>query len=166
MALIVEDGSGVAGANSYVSVAEVRAWAGVRGLTLPATDGAVEILVVKAMDFLESFRARFTGSKTDSAQALQWPRTGATLDGVALDDDVIPAELKSALFQLTVDAQTLELQPTGTGREVLREKVDVLETEYAERGSGTVQPQFTKALAFLQPLLNSGGAFGLRTVRV
>ncbi len=166
MALIVEDGSGVAGANSYASVAEVRAWAGVRGLTLPATDGAVEILVVKAMDFLESFRARFTGSKADAAQALQWPRTGATLDGVLLEDDVIPAELKSALFQLTVDAQTLDLQPTGTGREVLREKVDVIETEYAERGSGTVLPQFTKALAFLQPLLSSSGAFGLRTVRI
>lgn len=165
MALIVEDGSGVAGANSYVTVAEVRAWAGARGLTLPAGDSTVEQLILKAMDLVESFRARFTGSKTDAAQALQWPRTNASLDGAELEDDVIPAELKSAVFQLTVEAQSTDLQPTGSGQEVLREKIDVIETEYAKRGSGSVTPQFNKAMAFLEPLFKSGG-LGIQTLRV
>lgn len=166
MALIVEDGSGVAAANSYVSVAEARAWVGARGLTLPAGDTAVEQLLLKAMDLLESYRSQFSGAKTSASNPLQWPRTGATLDGVALDDDVIPTELKSALIQLAFDAQTTDLQPTGSGREVVREKIDVIETEYAKRGSGSITPQLNKALAFLQPLLRVGGAFGVRVVRV
>lgn len=165
MALIVEDGSGVAGANSYVSVADAKVWAGARGLTLPSADADIEKLIVKAMDLVESYRSRFSGSKTDSAQALQWPRTGASLDGAELDDDVIPTELKSAVYQLAFEAQSTDLQPTGSGQEVLREKVDVIETEYAKRGSGSVTPQFNKAMAFLEPLFKGGG-MSIRTLRV
>lgn len=166
MALIVEDGSGVAAANSYVSVAEARAWVGVRGLALPSGDSAVEQLLLKAMDLVESYRSQFSGAKSSASNPLQWPRTGASLDGVELESDVIPAELKSALIQLAYEAQSTELQPTGSGREVVREKIDVIETEYAKRGSGSIAPQFNKALAFLQPLLRSSGAFGVRVVRV
>lgn len=166
MALIIEDGTGVANANSYVSLVDARAWAALRGVSLPAVDADAEVALMKAMDFIEALRLRFSGSKTLSTQSLQWPRTGATLDGVALDDDAMPSELRSAQVQLAIDSTSVDLQPTGTGQEVLREKIDVIEVQYAERGAGTVQPQLNKAMAFLEPLFKNSGFSTLRTVRV
>lgn len=166
MAITVEDGSGVAGANSYISIADAKAWASSRGLTFPTVDADVEKVLLSAMDYLESLRAQYSGSKSDPANPLQWPRQKATLDGVLILPTVIPTELKSAQVQLAYEAQTTELQPTGSGQEVASEQVDVLNVSYFKRGLSTVQPQFNKALAFLQPLLKTGGAFGVRTVRV
>lgn len=170
MALVIEDGSGVAGANSYATVAEARAYAEARGLSLPAApagDAAVEKALVLACDKLETYR--FKGDKTDEANALAWPRANVYIGAAvaALAEDAIPDKLKQAQCQFAVEsAAGTDLQPTGTGREVIRTKVDVLEKEYAPTGSGTVTPQFNKAEALLAPLLASGGAFGLTVVRV
>jgi hypothetical protein len=77
----------------------------------------------------------------------------------------VPELVKRAQCQLAIDAATYDLMPTGAGREVVREKVDVIETEYAQRGSASVTPLFHKALSFLCPLFrNSSGR--LRVVRV
>lgn len=166
MALIIEDGSGVAGANSYATVAEARAYALARGLSLPAADADVEKALVLACDKIETYR--FKGNKTDEANALEWPRAGVYVgaSSVELANDEIPDRLKMAQAQFAAEsAGGTSLQPTGTGREVIRTKVDVLETEYAPRGSGSVTPQFNKAEALLAPLLTSGGAFGLTVTR-
>ncbi len=69
MALEVEDGTGKADANSYVSVAEYRAYAQARGVSLPVDDAQVEAQLTQAMDYVESFRAKYQGRKT-------WPRPG------------------------------------------------------------------------------------------
>lgn len=167
MALIIEDGTGVVGANSYIDAATARAYADARGLTLPAADAEVERLLVKAMDFIESFRGEFQGIKTSVDQALQWPRRGALLDGYPIDEDAIPTVLASAQAQLAADANLQDLMPIGTGKEVVMEKVDVVQVQYAETGDANPQPIFTKAEALLKPLLKSG-LFGgvLRSVRV
>lgn len=166
MALVIEDGSGVAGANSYIGVTAARAYASARGLSLPAADADVEVLLVKAMDYIEAFRTEFQGLKTDATQALQWPRTGATLDGYEVASDTIPTVLASAQAQLAADANLQELMPTGTGREVVMEKVDVISVQYAESGDTNPQPIFTKAEALLKPLLKRGLFGPLRSLRV
>lgn len=153
-------------AQSYASVAEVKAYATLRGLDLPADDVAVEKLIILAMDFVESFRADFQGSKVTAEQSLQFPRTGVQLDGFTLDSAVIPKCLKDAVAQLACDANTAELMPVGDGREVLREKVDVIETQYAQSGVTNVQPVFTKAEALLEPLLIRGVWGTLSSLRV
>lgn len=165
MALTIEDGSLVAGANSYATVAECRAYAALRGLTLPVADGEVEILLIKAADYLESFEGRYKGSRVNATQALAWPREYVIIYGS--DDfpvDEIPEQLKNAQCQLAFDAIANDLQATGTGREVVKEKVDVIEVEYAPGGGHVVQAVFAKAMAFLQPLFNSG--FAVKSVRV
>lgn len=167
MAIVVETGLGVSGANSYVSVADARVWASSRGITLPVTDAEVEVLLLKAVDVVESFRARYSGKKTSVSNPLQWPRTGAQLDGVEIASDAIPLEVIYAQVQLACDANQIgDLQPLGTGQEVVREKIDVIETQYAERGSGSVLPQLNKAMAFLEPLFTSFGGGFVPTLRV
>lgn len=158
MPLVIENGSLVAGANSYVSVAEARAYAAARASTFPADDTEAEAALIVAMDYLEGFRDQFKGKKVDPAtQALQWPRTGVQIDGWDVPADHIPKELKAAQMQLAVEsAAGTDLMPTGDGREVIREKVDVLETEYAPGAGGAPQPVLAKVRALLAPLLSAG----------
>ena len=166
MALVIEDGSLVAGADSFVTVAEVRAFAEARASdsNLPAADADVEPLVRQAGDYIEALRDDFQGAKITKDQSLQFPRYNVFVDGFEYDADEIPPVLKSAQCQLAIDASGgVDLQPTGDGQPIKKEKVDVLETEYFT-GSGAPQPVLTRARALLRPLLKNGGS--LSTVRV
>lgn len=177
MAIIVEDGTGVAGANSYVTLAEARDYAAGRGVTL-GDDAAVTVLLNKAMDYIESFRAQYQGRKTyptgahPAPQALQWPRKGVRIDGLVWASDAIPAELKAALCQTIIEAHTRpdgNLAPSSDGKVVKREKVDVIEREfmtYDELGNNVPGSLSYPAVDWLlEPLFGSYG-LSLRTVRV
>lgn len=164
MALVIEDGSLVTGANAFVTVAEVRAFAGARASTLAQDDPAIEKAVILAGDFVEALRGQFRGRKVTADQALQFPRLDLTVDGYPVAKDAIPKVLKDAQCQLALYVLAgTELQPSGNGREVIREKIDVLETEWKPGTGSNPQPALTKARALLAPLL-SGGAFGGLTV--
>lgn len=165
MSLIIETGSGVTGANSYVTVLELRAFGTLRGLTL-GSDAALEIALVLACDKLES-SYKYKGRKTVETQPLLWPRQLVYLEDAynPLSSTSIPDKLKQAQCQFAYEATLRDLQPTGTGQEVLKKKVDVIEIEYAKSGSGTITPEFNKAEEMLRPLLLDAG-FGLTTVRI
>lgn len=173
MALVIEDGTGKVDSDSYVTVAEARAYASRRGTALSADDAEVEVQLHNGMDYLESKRALYQGSKTypENPQALQFPRTGVTVDGTELAVDAIPVELKKAQCQLCVEQQKgLSLLAGSDGRVVLREKVDVLEVQYASPAdfSGGVggMPSYPAVDALLEPLYGPSGGFGFSTVRV
>ena len=167
MPLVIENGSLVQDANSYVSVADARAYAEARASTFPADDTEAEAALIVAMDYLESLRAEYQGSKVSpGVQALQWPRTGVVIDGWEVPITHIPNELKFGQIQLAIEsANGTDLTPTGDGREVIREKVDVLETEYAPGAGGSPQPVFVKVRAFLAPLFSTGGLGRIKVTR-
>jgi hypothetical protein len=91
--IIVEDGSGVVGANSYVSAAEFIDFWQVRGLTISPAD-SVRLLLLAA-DFIESLEPRYRGDRVNVNQSLSFPRTGF---------DCIPRDLKTAQIVLGKDA--------------------------------------------------------------
>lgn len=153
MALIVEDGSNVANANSYNTVAEIRTFASLRGLSLPVDDSDVEILAIKATDYLEGFRDKYRGSKTNVGQALQFPRIGVTVDGQLIDSDVIPQVLKDAHAMASIEANTTDLLPDAV-QSVKKKKVDVIEIEYQDSTSSRSKG-FAKVDIYLDPLLRS-----------
>lgn len=168
MALIKETGEIVAGANTYATLAEARAFAALRGVSLSAVDADLEVIAIKAMDYLESFRNEYQGNKLTKEQSLQWPREGAYLDGFEILEDEVPVQLGWAQSQLLMDITSgLDLMPNSDGREILKEKIDVLETTYAQSSSGSAPaPIFTKALAILQPLFGSNsGSLDLDVIR-
>lgn len=164
MALTIEDGSIVANANSYNTVAEIRAYATARGSSLPVDDADVEVLAIQATDYLESLYKSYQGYRTDPAnQNLQWPRTGVVLyDDYEVAPDEIPTLLKNAQAQATVEAYEQDLLPNST-QLVKKEKVDVLEVEYMDGSSDSVS--FPKVDALLKPLFNPSAGFSVRTVR-
>lgn len=167
--LIVEDGTGVANANSYQTRAALIAYAAARGVTLP-DDATTDVLAIEAMDYIETFRGRFTGQVVADDQALSWPRTYAYIYGKLVAITYIPRELKQAQAALVMILKSgVKLMPVidQTAAFVKREKVDVIEVEYSEsvRLGMNEFPSMPQIDALLQPLLGSGGFF-LSTMRV
>lgn len=156
MALIIEDGSLVSGANSYIDDTFFLEYASARGIELPTTEVEREGLLVKSMDYLESFRSKFKGEKTSpKSQALQWPREDVYIDCEELDKNTIPVELKKAQAQAAIEVQHQELFYTSDGSNVKKEKLDNLEVEYFQGGSGG-KPSLGRVDAFLDVLLEKG----------
>lgn len=169
MSLIIEDGSIVANANSYATVPEIQAYALARGFNLPTTVDDVEVLALKAMDFLEGKRAYYQGSKTNPAnQELQWPRTGVKIDCFDFPSDAIPKELGNAQMQLCIESYNgIDLQPTTEQGFVTEDTVGPLTTKYSEKVGTSTGPNMTAVDSLLQPLYNPcGSGFALKTVRL
>lgn len=166
MPVTIENGTGIENADSYVSVTEARAYAAARGLTLPVADADVEKLLVKATDYIESEKCgRYKGTRTyPAANKLKWPRFGVVIDGYLVLENEIPIQLKHAQCQLAIELQTVDPTPTTSGAVVKREKVDVIEREFAiDYKSGQKPPVMTKVNLLLQPLIRGGGM--IRVVR-
>lgn len=127
MAIVVEDGTGLANSNSYASEADLTAYATARGVTISGTN---EQLLIQAMDFIE--QQRFIGDKASKEQALQWPRTGAMVDGYYIDSDEIPTLLKEAQMEVSLSIDSGFNPMSSLERETKREKIDgAIEVEYA-----------------------------------
>lgn len=158
MAIIVEDGSIVTGANSYASEAELTAYAAARATTLTAT---AETLLIQAMDFIESLS--FIGDKKTKDQPLQWPRENVYIDGFEYESTEIPQQLKDAQMAvaLSIDAG---INPLGAiTRAVKREKVDVIEVEYMDNAAAV---DISRSISTAIQKLIKGGSYGGVNFRV
>ena len=149
--IIIEDGTVVPGANSYVTEAELTTYAADRGITLTA---ATDVLLIKAMDYIESLS--FIGSKGSEGQPLQWPRSNVYIDGFYFVPTTIPPALQTGQIAtaLAIDADTGPLATVD--RSTKREKVDVIEVEYMD--SAAAQPIVKTINAAMRKLLVSGGS--------
>lgn len=169
MALILEVGVGLANADALISVTEARAYAASRGLTLPAADTDVEVLIRKCNDWLTSVESRFQGWRRNPDQALPFPRVGISLAGRSavfgysilsqfLSESIIPPTLKTGLCQLVFELQTADALPSVTDpRIVIQETVGPISTTYAGSGTNSANPVFPKVLAYIEPLFKQGG---------
>ena len=158
MTIVVEDGTNVADANSYVSVAELDAYAIERGIVLPVEELAKEILLIKAMDYLELSDNDYTGTRSYSDQSLSWPRTSYSM---ILG---IPKELKKAQMVLAVAAMTIDLAPVSNGFQGKKVKVGPISVE--KPSESVARPRVPQAESLLRYLYGSSvGAGQLRVIR-
>lgn len=162
MALTIEDGTNVENANSFATVAECRAYADSRGITLPVDDVDVEILLIKATDYLNSLESRFQGVRYfySVGQPLCFPRESIYEFDRYIGGE-IPAALKNAQCQLAIDVESNELQAAGTGREVIEKKTGPLNTKWAQSGNTSPQYHPTAALDLLKPLFKPTNGINL-----
>lgn len=168
MPLVKEDGTGVDGANTYADAADLAAFATARGMTIPAGTPEREVLLVKAMDFLETLDHRYQGYRSFEDQPLSWPRYPVYIDGVAYDNNVIPATLVKAQSVIAVAAQTIDLFPNAPGIARLKTHTTVgpITIEYSnESASKTLMPIISQANALLNILFGIEGSGILRVVR-
>lgn len=116
MAFTVEDGSIVAGANSYTDRTFADAYHDDRGNTDwgCVNDKDQESALVRATDYIDR-NFRFIGCEVDAeTQELRWPRERAIKeDRTLLADDAIPVEVQRATAELALSAVTGDLDPDG-----------------------------------------------------
>lgn len=155
--IIVEDGTIVSGANSYISVADLDTYVGDRGVTLTAaTDAAKGQLIIRSMDYLESLL--YIGIKTTITQGLQFPRTNMIVDYFLLAADEIPQLLIDAQAEVIVAIDRDESPLKDLERKTIKEKVDTLEVQYSV-GSSTNTVVRTINVKLYKLLVNSGSNF-------
>lgn len=96
--LIIEDGSIVANANSFVTDEEYKAYAKLKGYSIPATQPDREANLVNAYDFLNfTYEQRLQGSRvTPQTQTGIMPRNYIYAYGALVANDSIPQDFKNA----------------------------------------------------------------------
>lgn len=109
MALIVEDGTGLADAESYISVLDCDAlliqW-GRSTTTWEALDEATkEGLLRNSTMYIDSnYAGKWSGEVVNSTQALSWPRSNAVKrNGQSVPSDEVPAEVERACSFIAVE---------------------------------------------------------------
>jgi len=107
MTITVEDGTGLAAADSYLSVAAADTyhtnhsdssdWSG-------ATTAVKEKALRMATQYVDTvYKRRWKGIKQLETQALAWPRWKVTdFDGFTVGDDHVPADLEDAIAELAL----------------------------------------------------------------
>jgi len=150
MAFLLEDGTGVASSNAYISEAFADTYHTDRGMTswlysdvlqaVPITTAQKEAAIIRATDHVDKvFGSRYRGTAETSTQGLAWPRTGAyDPNNFVLSN--VPSQLQKAVAEyalrallygnLTPDAPPVGPRQTLVAGEVL--------AEYGEGGSGEV----------------------------
>lgn len=155
MALIIEDGTGVANAQAYADAADCITFATTYyGSSLTGSTADKEATILRTVNFMNSLNWKGT-TTFGRAQELSWPRTG--VDDIGTGE--IPREVVKAqhILARAEHASIGTLAPTGSvAGQVTKEKVDVIEITYAET-DGSVENQrvtVTDAMDLIAPFLN------------
>ena len=105
MSLTIEDGSIVSEADSLVTRAEFIAYAASIGVTIDDSDDS-DVLLVKAMKFIDSYENKIKGVKIDREQSLSFPRYNLVVNGWSWNTDEIPTEAKRCQMELALDVNS------------------------------------------------------------
>mgnify|MGYP001090393992 CR=1 FL=1 len=161
--LIVEDGSIVADANSYIDYDYAESYHSLRGNSAWAIGDPTEkqYAIIRATEAIDNlYSQKWPGTPTEyGTQELKWPRKNVVINNVPIEDDVILAAIKKAV----AEAALRELATPGSmtpdldrGGDIKRVKADTVEVEYSDSASATTT--FTLIDVLLDDI--TGGASG------
>lgn len=167
MSIIVEDGTGLATAESYCSVAEATTYFSGIGNTAwaaLASDAIREQNLRKSTAFMIGrYRARWAGARKTTTQALDWPRSLVPIKDAPnlyggsasyYSDTTVPQDIKNACASLALRASTATLlaDQTRTKNSVT---IGQISTTYDAVAGQAVQ--YVEVDAMLAPYLKSTG---------
>lgn len=134
MALIVEDGTGLANANSYADVEFADLYFLGHLYYSELWDEYSNFQKERALQWASSFLDQvydWNGEKTVEASALRWPRCGVlTLDGTEIADNSVPLALKKATCELAVEMLQGDKLAAADSSGIKELKVDVIELKF------------------------------------
>jgi len=166
MALVVETGAIVPGADSYVSLTDARALASGYGLALPADDIASEAALRNGAVYVGLQEPSMCGRRVSASQTLAYPRQGVSLYGFALASDVIPPQVIHAQVVAAVEyGAGTDVRASSDGRVTETERVEgAVTVSYFNNGVTGATTTITAALDAMRPLLRgsvNGASFNV-----
>lgn len=155
MALVVETGAIVPGADSYVSLANARALAASYGLALPTDDTEAEAALRNGAVYVGLQEPSMCGRRVSASQSLAYPRQGVSLYGFTLASDVIPPQIVHAQVVAAVEyGAGTDVRASSDGRVTESERVEgAVTVSYFNNGATGAATTITAALDALRPLL-------------
>ena len=164
--LIVETGEGRPDAESYCSLDFANIYLARRGLTLwrnSMDDDQREAALRRATDYmLEKFRSGWRGNRTMQFQRLDWPRSGAFVDGFEIAANEIPLGIQEACAALAFKAAAGDLAPDAQATQsgIKSKQVGDIKIEYSE-GSTPINESYRSIEMMVAPYLQrASGSIG------
>jgi hypothetical protein len=153
--IIVEDGTGVTGAEAYISVSDADAYFVARSNTAWAAldTPTKESCLRKGCDYLEGIY-KWKGMRATSTQTLSWPRQCVVVDGVSVSSDAVPVAVSRANAELALRASAGELA-ADESTQVTRETVGPITVEY--QAGARQNPRYVSIDAMLAAYTMGGG---------
>lgn len=150
MALIIEDGTGVASADSYISLADARILASNYGITLPSDDTEAEVSLRKGYRELLVQEFTLQGRRTTNTQNNIYPRYGVYSNCNLIDSSAIPDDVKFAqLYAAEAITNGYSQNSVNNGQELASFSVDGVYSESYQSNSKT------KTNSIIQGVVNS-----------
>lgn len=147
--MVVEDGTGLSNADSFVSVAYADTYFTTRGVTAWASLTNKKALLIKATDYIEAvYSESWKGVTLNDTQSLSFPR-------IIDDSTVYPDRLLKAVCELALKANSGDLL-VDVEQRTIEEKVDVITVKYAEYSDQ--KTQYSMVYGLISPYLLSTGA--------
>lgn len=132
--LVVEDGTGLTNANSYVTIAE-----SIDFLSLNVNSAAywedlddeikIQVLIM-ASSYLDQY-VDWYGNKTVETSGLRWPRENVKdLDGILIADNIVPTQVKRATCDFAISLSKEDRFAESETLGISEMKVDVIELKF------------------------------------
>jgi len=161
MALVVEDGTGLSTANSYLSIADFKSYWVDRGTTWAdtKTDAEITVSLIKATQYIDN-NFTFQGARSLSAQALEWPQYNA-VDCSGYYVTGLPVKVGYA----TAEAANIDIGGTSLFASVeqgINEKTEnvpgAVQTTYKYNGSSTGKTTYASIINYLKCFTTGGNS--------
>lgn len=133
--LIIEDGTGLSNANSYISLVEFKNFANLNGIDLSKfNDGELAVFIIRATNYINSFENKMVGKRLNLEQSLAFPRVALnSCDGNPHLYNM--RNLKMAvMYAVEVQMAGFSLLPITITKDdiITKEKIGVLEVKYSD----------------------------------
>ena len=156
MPLVIEDGTQVPNADSYITLADARTYAANYGLVLNTDDTVAEVQLRQAYSWITTYyERRLTGYRVGTVQTGALPRNSMynvnTQDYIA--NNAIPVDFQQAQVQIAAGVESgVDLNQIKTDQDLKSfEVVGVYKEEYQDGTSTITRPQFSSVSDKLYP---------------
>lgn len=167
MVLFIEDGTGVANADSWVDATDCTAYItahydGAKLTAWTAASARHELLLRNAAQFMcTRYRGRWKGTRANEDQSLDWPRSDVEdSDGYCIDDDVVPQAIIDAQCELALRGVSAELlsDVSASSASIVSESKSVgsISKSVTYSGEKATQTSYPMVDNLLAPFLQDG----------
>jgi len=161
MAIIVEDGSIVAGANSYISRADYITAAAAVGVTV-TSDTTADSELIKAAAYIDAHEINLQGYKTARDNPMAFPRDYVKTGSWLWTSTEIPTEVIKAQIEYALDIHAgKDLWNRGGNPNLIASEKRVegaVSVKFAVDAGSQVSTFTSRGDAYLRQLLINGGA--------